>query len=203
MDRRSELFDEEPGDTREAIMKATYDALSKHGHADLTIQRIGDEFEKSKSLLYHHYDSKDALLIDFLGFMIRRMEERVPIDEGDTADEQLGIGFDHVFTELLSEEEERFMGAIVELRAQATHDETYRERFTKNDAFLQDRLAEIIAAGIEEGIFRDVDPDRAASMLLTTILGAMFRYTTADADLTPVREELGEYLRARLLVEDG
>ena len=37
--------------TRAAIMEATFEALSKHGYADLTIQTIADEFEKSKSLL--------------------------------------------------------------------------------------------------------------------------------------------------------
>jgi AcrR family transcriptional regulator len=66
----SPLFDDEPADTREAIMQATYRALRAHGYARLTIQRIGDEFPKSKSLLYHHYDGKDDLLLEFLSYML-------------------------------------------------------------------------------------------------------------------------------------
>lgn len=197
------LFEGEPETTQEAIMEATYDALGKHGYADLTIQRIGDEFEKSKSLLYHHYDSKDALLIDFLAFMLERMEANVPIEERDDADEQLHTVFEHVFLELLGESREEFLRAMVELRAQAGHDDAYRERFTMNDAFLHRRLVEIIREGIDQGVFRDVDPEPTASMILTTMNGAMFRMATADdTDLDAVREELGEYLRLRLLADE-
>ncbi|WP_247006421.1 TetR/AcrR family transcriptional regulator [Halorientalis litorea] len=203
MGRRTELFADEPEDTREAIMLATYDALSKHGYADLTIQRIGDEFDKSKSLLYHHYDGKDALLVDFLAFMLRRMEQQVPIDEGDTADEQLRVGFDHFFDDLLDGDDEAFLRALTELRAQACHDETYREQFTENDAFLENRLVEIIEQGIEQGVFREVDADRVASMVATTFLGAMTRNATADTDAASIQAELSEYLRTRLLADDA
>ncbi|MEF8774483.1 MAG: helix-turn-helix domain-containing protein, partial [Halobacteriales archaeon] len=58
-----ELFDADAEDTDEALMAATYRALCEHGYADLTIQQIGAEFEKSTSLLYHHYDGKDELLV--------------------------------------------------------------------------------------------------------------------------------------------
>ncbi|MFB6179618.1 MAG: TetR/AcrR family transcriptional regulator [Halorientalis sp.] len=197
-----ELFDDEPASTREAIMQATYAALAKHGYADLTIQRISDEFDKSKSLLYHHYESKDALLVDFLGFMLERMEADVPIEEGETAYEQLMSAFQHVFGELFAEPS--FLRALLELRAQAATDETYRQQFTANEQFIRSRLTEIIQEGIDEGTFAPVDPDKTAEMLLTIIDGAILRQATIDdVDTDVVREELDAYIRFRLLAEDA
>ena len=202
-----DLFDERPAGTREAIMRATYRALCRHGYADLTIQRIGDEFEKSKSLLYHHYGGKDDLLVEFLEYMLERFEGDVPRDEYPDAAAHLSAVLDHVFPAALSDDRVEFTTAIVELRAQAAHKPAYREHFTRSDRFFHDRLRSIVRDGIEEGVFRDVDPDRAAALLLTTITGAMVtRATTADdAHRRAVREELAAYVEARLLAdgEDG
>jgi AcrR family transcriptional regulator len=204
MPERMEPFEGEPDSTREAIMQATYDALATHGYVDLTIQRIGDEFAKSKSLLYHHYDSKDDLLIDFLGFMLERMAEDVPFEEQPDAHQQLGCAFDHVFGDLLSDERVPFIRALVELRAQGAHGEAFREQFTANEAFLRSRLTEIVEQGVAEGTFREVDPERVVDMLLTVVDGAFVRYTTVeDADLDAVHEELQEYIRHRLLADDA
>jgi AcrR family transcriptional regulator len=203
MAERMGAFEGEPGSTREAIMQATYDALAEHGYADLTIQRIGDEFEKSKSLLYHHYDSKDDLLVDFLGFMLEQMEEDVPFEDQPDAYRQLGFAFDHVFGETLAEDRRAFIGALVELRSQAAHDDAFRQQFTANERFLRNRLVAIIEAGMEAGIFREVDPDPVADMLLTVLDGTFLRHTTVeDADIDAIHDELDEYVRLRLLADD-
>ncbi|SDF91844.1 TetR/AcrR family transcriptional regulator [Halorientalis regularis] len=203
MPKRTDLFESDPDDTREAIMKATYDALSKHGYADLTIQRIGDEFDKSKSLLYHHYDSKDALLVDFLGFMLERMEGTIPLEEAAAADDRLRVGFDHVFAEILDGDREQFNRAMTELRAQSAHDDSFREQFTRNDRYFESRVQDIIEEGIQQGIFREVDAEQVASMLVTIIQGATFQATTStEPDLDAVRTELDAYIESRLLDDD-
>jgi AcrR family transcriptional regulator len=191
-------FLDDPSDTRGAIMAATFRALSTHGYADLTIQGIGDEFEKSKSLLYHHYDGKDELLLDFLEFMLDRFEESVPPAEPDAPDELLDAILDHV---LLAADDGDFFGAMVELRAQAAHDPAYREHFTKSDASHREGLADLVRSGVEEGVFRDVDPEATATFIHTTVLGAMVQRATADGFVgRTVRDELDAYLRSELLV---
>ena len=189
--------------TRVALMKATYEALSEHGYADLTIERIGEEFEKSVSLVYHHYDSKDALLVDFLEFILDRFEADVAFDERDDARARLRALFDRVLSASIDDERRALMGAITELRAQAPHNEAFREQFARSDRFFHARIAAIIEAGIDQGVFRDVDPDRTAELLLTTINGAMIgRVTTAEeAPIRAVRAELDEYVRLRLLTD--
>jgi AcrR family transcriptional regulator len=196
------FFGREPADTREAIMQATYRALCRHGYAGLTIQRIGDEFSKSKSLLYHHYDGKDELLLDFLSFMLERFEETIPDREYDDAREHLEAILDHAVPANPDPERAEFRAAMIELRAQAATDGAYREHFTRNDRFFRERFAAVVTRGIEEGVFREVDPDRVAALLLATVHGAMQEEATTDAtEAERVRAELRTYVESRLLAE--
>ena len=195
-------FVSDPTDTREAIMQATYLALCKHGYANLTIQRIADEFSKSKSLLYHHYDGKDDLLLDFLGYMLEQFEERLP-DEPERAEDQIEAIVDRAFGASMDDERLDFIRAMVELRAQAAHDENYRDHFTRSDEFFREQLMRIIRSGVEQGVFRDVDPERIATFFQTLMTGVMTqRVTTNEDTIAAVREEFEAYLRSQLLVTE-
>jgi len=196
----ADSFLDAPANTREEIMRATYLALCEHGYAGLTIQRIADEFEKSKSLIYHHYDGKDDLLVEFLEFMLDRFEEEVPDDVGEDPADHLRTVFDHALPTPLSDERREFSKAMVELRAQAAHDERYRDHFTRSDRFLCERIADIVAEGIDAGVFSEVEPQETAALLMTTITGAMTRRVTSgdDDDVTEVRAELERYVETRL-----
>jgi AcrR family transcriptional regulator len=200
----TEALFEETDDTCAAIMKATYDALCEHGYAELTIQRIGDEFPKSKSLVYHHYDGKDELLLDLLEFMLDRFETSVPRHEYADAAAHLEAILDHVVPDALDDDRREFISAIVELRAQAAHDSAYNEHFTRHIQFFHERFVTVVERGIEEGVFRDVDPERVAAFLLTTVEGAMLQRVTVDveASMPAVREELRRYVETRLLADN-
>lgn len=192
----------EPADTRGEIMVATYRALCTHGYSGITVQRIAEEFEKSKSLLYHHYDDKDELLLAFLAHMLAEFEGAVPECDADGPAEQFDAMLDQLLTESGQPETEQFIAAMVELRAQAANDERYREQFDQHDRAVHDRLVAVIEAAIEDGCFHDVDADRVATFLLTLITGAMTRRTTADAAAgATVRKEVESYVDRRLRME--
>lgn len=197
-----ELFSNDPANTHEAMMEATYRALCTHGYANLTIQKIGEEFSKSKSLVYHHYDGKDELLLDFLEFMLDRFATEI-IDTGaDDPTDRLQSVIDLTITEPLSEERASFRRTMIELRAQAATDPAYREQFTRIERLFHDHIADLLREGIEQGTFRDVDPDQVASFLLTLIDGTMLRQTTTDdGAITSARRELEIYLQDRLIAD--
>ncbi|MFC6940778.1 TetR/AcrR family transcriptional regulator [Salinirubellus sp. GCM10025818] len=186
--------------TRAAIMEATFAALSKHGYADLTIQTIADEFEKSKSLLYYHYETKDDLLGDFLEFILDAFEAEVDADEGAGPEDRLWTVVELLLPPDIAEDEEarEFRTAIFELRMQAPYDERYAERFAATDERMIAAVETILADGVEEGVF-DVDPEADAELLLDTVMGVTLRTVTAGTDdrnpLAPV-EALVERFRA-------
>ena len=194
-----EMFADAPADTRTDIMRATYVALTKHGYADLTIQRIADEFDKSKSLLYHHYDGKEAILLDFMGFLTDRFEAEMEAMSGDDPGDRLDEFFDRLLPTAAAEERGEFDRVLVELRSAAAHDEAFREKFTETDHVMRDRLAAILREGMHSGAFREGNPIEMAEFLLATTLGTiMGRATSNDAWGDDIRRELDRHLDARL-----
>jgi len=195
------LFPDDPEDTCVAILKATHAALLEHGYADLTIDRIGRHFPKSKSLIYHHYDGKDDLVLDFLAYLLGTFEAGLGLDEEADAYRRLRTLLDRVFTP--ADDSESLRQAIVELRARGASDPEFRQHFTDHDRFFRERLADIVRDGIAEGTFREVDPDRVAGTIHTLVTGSMIqRATTDDQDVAAVRAELEEYFERRLLTEE-
>lgn len=194
-----DLFDE-PSDTREEILAATYRALRRHGYAELTIQRIGDEFEKSQSLIYHHYEDKDDLVLACLEFMLERFQTEFVDAEIEAPRAALETTIDLLLVTDPDPDRLAFHRTLVDLRAQVSHDPTFAEHFARSDRLFQDRLAAILAAGVDRGTFQALDPDRVATLLFTTITGAFYRDATSDdrAWVDDLREELDEYLEMRV-----
>ncbi|MDR9381910.1 MAG: TetR/AcrR family transcriptional regulator [Natronomonas sp.] len=196
---------EDPESTREEILAAAYRTLCEHGYADLTMERIGEEFDKSVSLVYHHYDGKDDLLLACLEFMLENY--RADTDAGPPADprEAMETVCDRLSLVDAPAEAQQFVRALVELRGQAPHNEAYRDYFTRSDRFFEAQIATIIQTGVEQGVFRAVDPERTARMIHTVLSGAFFRYATSvdDAWLADIREELRAYNERTLYLQDG
>jgi len=168
----------EPSDTRQAILGAAFRALCEHGYANVTIKRIGDEFDKSPSLVYHHYDGKDDLLIDLLEYLLDEFE--ASIADGSTAEspdcdaavagEGTEIAPETVFDrspreqldgyltaavdpDSLNEEyapDARFVTVMNELRSQAANDEAYREHFDRSDRVFGEYLKRIVREAAAE-----------------------------------------------------
>jgi AcrR family transcriptional regulator len=168
----------EPSDTRQAILGAAFRALCEHGYASVTIQRIGDEFDKSPSLVYHHYDGKDDLLIDLLGFLLDEFEASIadgaaaePSDDGtETGDDVPEVAPEEAFDRSAREQldgyltaavdpaslddayapDERFVTVMTELRSQAASDEAYRDHFDRSDRVFGEYLERLVREAAAE-----------------------------------------------------
>ena len=169
-------------DTREAIMEATYRALCTHGYGALTMQDIADEFDRSKSALHYHFDTKEDLLVAFIGYMLADFEERVADSESFPPEERLAAFVDWFVFGPDEEDRERFHLALLELRAQGAFTEAYREQLRRSDDLLVDTLADIIADGIESGAFAPQDPNETATLLVAALDGARTRQITLSDD---------------------
>ncbi|ELY53233.1 TetR/AcrR family transcriptional regulator [Natronolimnohabitans innermongolicus] len=168
-------------DIRDAIMRATYEALCEEGYSDLTAQAIADRTERSKSALFYHYDSLESLVADFVEYLIEGFDARIEQTRDRPALERLAMFVDW----FLSEPEDEHLGfhtALLELRAQAPYNDVYREQLRKSDDRLRAALEDILEDGIEEEVFRDHDSESVAALLLATFDGARIRQVTLDRD---------------------
>jgi len=191
--------DESTG-TREQILVAAYHALEKHGYADLTIGRIGEEFDKSTSLIYHHFDGKDDLLLACLEFMLDLFAGNTAESDHTDPKSDLESFIEGVFSIENDAQRYQLMGSLIELRLQSTHNDGYRAHFDRSDLVIQNALAETVTAGIENGVFQQCDPDAVAATIHTLLIGSSVRLVTTGGDgwKTSVREEIFAYLSDRV-----
>ena len=200
-------LDGNPADTHEAIMMATFVALRKHGYPGISIQRIADESDLTKSTFYHHFDGKDDILLSFVEYMRDYFERGYRIEStGDPVGD-----LDAFVTVSLGEypaaegtpDADARLSTYLELRAQAIQNPAFQAEFTELSAALVDNLTEIIETGVEQGVFAVDDPETTAEYLVTTIEGINLQQTTrTDDPRSMLRKELETYIERTILVDD-
>ncbi|EMA65042.1 TetR/AcrR family transcriptional regulator [Halorubrum kocurii] len=160
------------------IMDGVYRALRAHGYADATMQDIADECSKSKSLLHYHYDTKEDLLVAFLDHVISDSERRIAAHADDPPAERLAGFIGWFVFERQAVDREAFHIALLELRTQGPFNEPIREQLVRSDRLLRGTVVDILESGIEAGVFRDVDVEETAALLVATLDGARTRQIT-------------------------
>ncbi len=196
---------EVPKKTRKDIMRATFEALCKHGYADITMEKIADESGKAKSTLHYHYDTKDNLMVDFIKFLLEGFEEKIVPDNDDPLEKLNGLIDRMLFGLEEGDTHERFHTALLELRSQAPYNDKYKKQITKNDESIQNIFKKIIEKGIEKGKFKEkVDPERTSTIILSAIDGARARQISTDRDASEnVREALDIIINNDMIKEKG
>ncbi|MFW6318126.1 MAG: TetR/AcrR family transcriptional regulator [Halorubrum sp.] len=196
----------------EEIMDGVYRALRAHGYADVTMQDIADECSKSKSLLHYHYDTKEDLLVAFLDHVITDSEDRIRAHADEPPAERI-VGFVGWFVfEADAVDREAFHIALLELRTQGPFNDRIREQLVRSDRLLRGTVADILESGIEEGVFREVDVEETAALIVATLDGARTRQITLtggvderaagqEGEAEPTADGLPEPTYTRLVAE--
>ncbi|MFU8867195.1 TetR/AcrR family transcriptional regulator [Natronococcus sp.] len=177
---RSGTLGDDLDETTAAIMEAVYRALSRNGYPATTMSEIAAEFDKSKSLLYYHYESKEEILNDFFAHLCERLEATLVEDPYDDPHEQLLALIDRLLPAEMDDESLRFRRAFFEIRSQAPHNQSYHEQIERSDEIILEALTETIRRGVDEGRFADFDSEREAELLFSTIYGIMERGVTLE-----------------------
>jgi len=182
------------------ILEATHRALCQHGYADLTIQDIAAESDKSKATIYYHYGTKEDLFSAFLDYLYDQYTTQIDAASGETPLEHLHSLLDLLLLGPTDPEKQAFQTAILEIKAQAPYDDSVQEQLIEFDAYLFDRLQEIIEAGIQIREFNDeVDPSTAADFLTTIVKGAHTRQVAANHSPTHLSDPMTDYIQTYLL----
>ncbi len=174
---------EEEALVSDEIMDGVYQALCDHGYAALTMQDIADECGKSKSLLHYHYDTKEELLVSFLDGILADYEQKLESRADQPPTTRL-VEFvaRFVFT---PDDTERasFHLALLEMRSQGPFNDRIRESLCRSDELLRGTVADILEDGIDSGVFRPVDVEETAALLVAMLDGARTRQITlSDTD---------------------
>lgn len=190
-------------DTREEIMEATFRALSKHGYTDLRVRDIGEEFEKSRTLIHYHFDGKHDLISSFLEYLIDQYENQPEIDEAADPWRALHTRLDQcLFGPDLGDDFDHWerMTVYHELFSQAQHNDRHRDVFNEHYEQLRGNITSVLRTGIEQGVFRDVDVEDMSQLITDVIHAARARKIALGHDDAPeqVRRAINEFVLSSL-----
>jgi len=198
----------EISETRQELIEATREALCKHGFADLTMQAIADESEKSKAALHYHFDTKEELLAETLSYLLAEFIAEVDASAGDDPEARLRtlveaqlFGPDGRDSD--SDGHWEYHAMLLEIQSHAPHNETFKEQFTANYDHVRQLYIDIIEDGIEQGVFEPVDADRTAAHIMAMIKGARVNHVATEREdiAETVHDALHEQVFEPLLAE--
>ena len=152
-------------EVRGEIAEAVGAALAKHGYARLTTKQVAEESELSEAGLFYHCDTKDEMIAVFLDAARRQRAAEFEAIANCGPEERLRAASELL---LVDADDERARGvnvAVMELMAHAPHNDALQEPLLALTSTTLDELEAIIAAGIDEGVFREVDPRGAAGFI--------------------------------------
>lgn len=207
-DEPGEESEDDPRDenpVHEEVMAATAAALGERGFADLTMRSVAERTDVSKSTLHYRYDTKEGLvtawLEDYAAGNDRLLAE---VEDMDPLDRLVAI-LDLGLAAIADPVEEGVIEGYIEIHARAARNERYREAIAEGEDALRSALAGAIAEGIESGVFRPVDPDATATLLIATLDSAgLTRHTLDDEDvIARLRTALDEVVFGSLIAEDA
>ncbi|GAA0195286.1 TetR/AcrR family transcriptional regulator [Halobaculum roseum] len=190
-------------DTQTVFMEATYRALCTHGYADLTMQDIADETDKSKAALHYHFDGKDDLFREFLAYLHEGFAEKIADHPDGSPVTKLVALVRRVLDPVDDESDQQFNTAFMEIKAQAPYRDGYREILRRFDADLRTEIADLVREAIDAGQYdEETAPEEVAEHVLTYIHGTWTRAAAIGADVVTMREHLIDDL-LDMLVEDA
>jgi len=167
--------------TETAILEATYSALRQYGYTELSTQDIADNFEKSKSAIYYHYDSKDDVLLSLLDYVVETFFEELEAESGADPVENLRLLVDRLVPVPFAGDDRDLHAVMFELRSEALTNPDYRAKFTEVDRTVCRIVESYVRAAVEGDDLADVDPEATARRIQQHAVSAQTaRLTTED-----------------------
>lgn len=183
-------------ETKSEIIDATNRVLCEHGYAGLTIKKIADESSMTTAAIHYHFDTKAELLNAYLDDLVEQFKSNITSEATDPRDRLTAL-LDTVFTSS-NPDADGFPVAIMELKSQAPFQELFRERFLDLDNMMRGVITDIVADGIDEGHFNEIDPNEVARLVTTMINGAHARKVALGEPLDETRRVVEHTLALQL-----
>jgi AcrR family transcriptional regulator len=158
--------------TRQVVLERAVEVASRLGLAGLTIGSLASEVELSKSGLFGHFRSKEALQLQVLGHARQTFTDQVvhPALAAPRGEPRLRT----LFERWLVVCRESAPGCLFVSAATEFDDQpgTVREQLVRDNRDLMESIAQMFRTGISEEQFKpDADPDQFAFDLHGAMLG--------------------------------
>jgi AcrR family transcriptional regulator len=187
---------------RERILAAAVERIASDGIDDMRIARIAMDAGVSSSLVHYHFETREALLAEALEYSFELAGDvRIGdgVGEAATHADRLAAMVDQCLP--YEGYFERDWILWVELWLRAVRHPELRPTASLLYTRMRRWFAGAIAAGVDEGEFRAVDPDRLADRVIALLDGYGVRALLGDIEVEHARREIWALLAAELGLE--
>ncbi|CAN5450609.1 TetR/AcrR family transcriptional regulator [soil metagenome] len=177
--RRHRTHEVDPRSRERQIVAATRALFDERGAQSASIEEIARAVGLARGLMYRHFSSKEELFVLTTADYLREVDEllRVATQGDDGAEQKLRsltiayAGYCLRYPAHLDSSTSLMQRGAVELRALVS--ESVWLQLGQSMGSCLDQVAEVIRQGVDEGVFVSEDPDYAANLLWTQVIGAM------------------------------
>ena len=164
----------------EELVRSTYRVIARQGGHRLSLQDIADEAGVSKGLVLYHFKSKDRLFLTTMRWALartaRRIRERIAgVTEARAVVTAL---VDAVFVD--PERNHEFTLLYLDLVEHAARVPAFAELPDMTREIINGLYAEVVAAGVADGVFHVDDVDDAAAAMRAYIEGTLLTWLQSD-----------------------
>lgn len=172
-----------PGHDRETVLRHAIDLFNKQGYDATSISDLAAHLGVTKSALYHHFPSKDALLAAALDEALEGLAAAVAAAGEATQD---GGAYDRLRATIEASVE--ILAAhlpavtlLLRVRGNSALEQAALERRRRID----DQLATLVARAVAEGDLRDDVPADVISRLVFGMVNSLVDWYRPDGTLPP------------------
>jgi len=179
---------------RQEILSAALGLFAQKGYDAVSMQQIAATAEFATGTLYNFFRDKEDLYFELLVSCAKDAFGLImPVLDGPRDEQRKVADFIGLHERLAREHRAAIQLFLLERRARylpGSKTETKKKEFS---AWLIQQLSEVIAAGIRNGLFNNIDPLIAAKCLTATLEAAVFaavenpRGTHLKADLKGIK----------------
>ncbi|MCX7680306.1 MAG: TetR family transcriptional regulator C-terminal domain-containing protein [Spirochaetes bacterium] len=161
---------------RSQLTKATYRVVGRKGYYNFTIRDIAKEAGLSAGLVHYYFKDKQDLLLNLLREMNANLKYYLnkALSELDNPRDKLLAFCDQAFD--LVQKEKDYFYVLIDFWTQINHNPRIRNANVKLFRSYREECAAILREGMEKGVFKHMDVDYVATLLISLIQGTIIQY---------------------------
>jgi TetR/AcrR family fatty acid metabolism transcriptional regulator len=188
---------------KDQIVRATVDCITKHGYHNFSMQDVARTAGVSKGIIHYYFLNKDDLMMSVLDKVSGDIENIIAADmESITSPiEKIKVFIAVAFDIVRSTKE--YYQVNMDFWTQINQKKEVRQVVSRHYAKFRDSCAKVIEEGVKQGVFRQVNPQHQASLILATVDGVSLQWLFDEAvyDYTEIVKTASESLLNNLVVK--
>lgn len=159
--------------TKVKIIQAGEEIFSLKGYDATSVQDICDKAGVSKGAFFHYFPSKEIFFMEILDIWLSDLSKKLQnyILSSKNLYKDL-VKMSEIFKEIFKDSHQKFYLFIEFLRF-GVKDEKIAKKIEYNFDLYTNYFTDIIKKGIENGIFKDVDPNLISHILVSYAIGTI------------------------------